>query len=113
MALTLDPKLGQASAEGIAVALNGPCQESVAECYEISKGIGEDNPLVENVAKEFHEYEQFFNEQLVPGANRIRENFLANSDFATYFNSLTFTTVKATEDVGTIASANYDAAKDL
>lgn len=113
MALNMDPKFGQQAAETIVVLLNGEAREVVVDAYQLARTVGEDNPAVEHLDKMFKDYEVFFNDQMMPAVNKIKDNFLANSDLATYFNNLDFANVQAAEEVGTVEDANYDAAKDL
>lgn len=110
--LNLDKKLAEQACEAVTSILNGDAMECIVTAYQTSKGIGEDNPLVEHVADTFKSFQTFFNDELVPITNKIHTNMEAFGDLAEYFNKLTF--AKATAgDVGTVEDNNYDAAKDL
>ncbi len=113
MALNLDPKKGEEAAEILVSFLNGPATEVIMEGFQVSRGIGEDNPCAENVEAQFRDYEAWFNDQVMPAANRLKANFEGFAELAEKFNRLSFAGPKQVEDVGQVQSASYDAASDL
>ena len=111
--LRLDPKLGEEVAETITNILNGQLQQSVVDAYDVSKQIGDDNPIVEQVGALCRQYETTFNEELVPRANKVRDNNMAYSNMARIFNSYSVAKVADAADMGTVKDNNYDAATNL
>lgn len=113
MELNLDPKLAQEAAEAIVNACNGRAQEVIVVAWQIAQQAGEDNPLVEGLRAVIKDYEVFYNEQLVPAANALKDNMEQYGVFANAINNMTVAKVAAAEDIGRVDSAEYDAASDL
>lgn len=111
--MVFKPGVAEQAAETLSSILNGELQNSVINAWNICKNMGEDNPLVETLGTSLKDYEAKFNDELLPLATRLKDNFFANEEFVKRFNSLSVATVSKDVDLGTVQDNNYDAAAHL
>lgn len=111
--LVFDPKHGQEAADAILSVCNGQVTEPVVGLYGVVKTLGEGNPIVDTPVADLKKIEAYFNEQVVPAANAIKEHFLEHAELSAMVMNTESAKTAEGEDIGQVGDTTYDAAKNL
>ena len=111
--LVFDPKKGQEAAETLVAVCNGKAQDQIVELYQLVKSLGEGNPVVDDPMKVLRQAADYFNDEFVPCANKIKGHFEEYSELASAILAVDSAKVAAGEDMGQVADTTYDAAAML
>lgn len=114
MAVNFDEKLAQRAVEGVVSLANGDFVDKIQNLYGSVSKLGEENEVVETPKRALRAIEQYFNDQCVPALNKVIQNCEGFEALSIYVKQqLQGATVAQGEDVGQVADATYDAARNL
>lgn len=114
MSVNFDEKLAQRAVEGAVDLANGEFVDQIQGLYGSVSKLGEGNEVVETPKRTLHAIEQYFNDQCVPALNKFIQNCEGFEALSIYVKQqLQGATVAQGEDIGQVADASYDAARNL
>lgn len=111
--LVFDPKKGQEAADTLVSVCNGKAQEQIVGLYQLVKSLGEGNPVVDAPCAVLHQAADYFNEEFVPAANKIKDHFGEYAELSAAILATESAKVAAGEEMGQVADTTYDAAAML
>lgn len=114
MAVKFDERLAQEAIAGITDMANGKFTEDLQALYGVLRELGEDNEIVDVPCRDLRNIEAFYNDQCVPAYNKVIKNCEGFAELAVYVKQqLQGAGAIQGEDVGQVADATYDAARNL